>query len=208
MAKTAETATEAPTRIPTEKVIANKHMSDSNKAPLQDSQEFAPSYGEHGRSKSSSMEVLSQAVWRKRPAGNRSGPACYVQSATGCSLGSFGTAIERTQERARIAAKQTGETKIFELIIGTDDRVKVTANEVYPWHCICSLLITAQNGGVYIGTGWLVSPRVVLTAGHCVHLHDDGGWASQIEVIPGRNGAARPDGSVTSATYVAYEAGP
>jgi V8-like Glu-specific endopeptidase len=38
----------------------------------------------------------------------------------------------------------------------------------------------------------------VLTAGHCVYLADEGGWASQIEVIPGRNGTARPFGSVVS----------
>jgi glutamyl endopeptidase len=198
MAKTAEAATEAPTSIPTDKVITNKHMSVSNKAPLQAPQEFAPSYGEHGRSKLSSMEVITKPSGESGRPETAPAPPVMSDPPLDAYWASFGTAIERAQERARIAAKHKGDTKIFELIIGTDDRVNVTSNDVYPWHCICSLLITAQNGSVYIGTGWLVSPRVVLTAGHCVYLHDDGGWASQIEVIPGRNGAARPYGSVIS----------
>ena len=111
---------------------------------------------------------------------------------------SFGTPVERAQERARILSKQHPEMQQLELIIGSDDRVLVTNNELYPWRCVCSLLITAQSGTMYLGTGWLVSPRVVLTAGHCVYMSDEGGWASQIEVIPGRFGDKRPFGSAIS----------
>jgi V8-like Glu-specific endopeptidase len=82
-----------------------------------------------------------------------------------------------------------------EVVIGVDDRVLVTNNELYPWRCVCSLVITAANGVQRSGTGWLVSPRLVLTAGQHVYLPHEGGWASQIEVIPGRNGTARPFGS-------------
>jgi V8-like Glu-specific endopeptidase len=44
----------------------------------------------------------------------------------------------------------------------------------------------------------LVGPRLLLTAGHCVYMADEGGWATQIEVMPGRNGASRPFNSVTA----------
>lgn len=79
-----------------------------------------------------------------------------------------------------------------------DGRVRVTNWRFYPWRCVCSLLITARNGNRRTGTGWFVAPRVVVTAGQCVYRADEGGWASQVEVIPGRNGDERPYGSAVS----------
>jgi glutamyl endopeptidase len=87
-----------------------------------------------------------------------------------------------------------------EVIIGTDDRVRVGNTTVYPWRAICGLKITAANGQRYIGTGWMISPRTVITAGHCVFMHNEGGWARSIEVVPGLNDAARPYGSASSGT--------
>jgi V8-like Glu-specific endopeptidase len=78
------------------------------------------------------------------------------------------------------------------------NRVRVTNVEKYPWRCICSLRVIWRTGRQSLGTGWLVSPRVVLTAGQCVYLAGEGGWASEIEVIPGLDGAARPFGSAIS----------
>lgn len=91
---------------------------------------------------------------------------------------------------------QPPDSSILEVVIGDDDRREVTVTKQYPWRCICSLLITAADGSNWIGTGWLVGPRVLLTAGHCVYIHTRGGWAEQIEVIPGRRGTERPFGSI------------
>ena len=85
-----------------------------------------------------------------------------------------------------------------EVIIGTDNRVRINPTTSYPWRAICALKITAQNGSRWIGTGWLVSPRTVITAGHCVFMHDQGGWARSIEVIPAMNDGSRPYGSGSS----------
>ncbi len=90
------------------------------------------------------------------------------------------------------------EAQMREVIIGVDNRVRVFATTSYPWRAICSLKITAQDNSRWIGTGWLVAPRTVMTAGHCVYMHDHGGWAKSIEVIPGLNDAARPYGSCSS----------
>jgi V8-like Glu-specific endopeptidase len=79
-----------------------------------------------------------------------------------------------------------------------DDRVRVSKYAEYPWRCICSLRILTAAGTWMSGTGWLVSPRVVVTAGDCVYQHDAGGWARQVEVIPGRNGAQQPYGAFQS----------
>jgi V8-like Glu-specific endopeptidase len=82
-----------------------------------------------------------------------------------------------------------------DLLFVGDGRVRVTNYLQYPWRCVCSLAITTATGIARIGSGWLASPRLVITAGHCVYMADEGGWAAQVEVIPGRNGAERPFGS-------------
>jgi V8-like Glu-specific endopeptidase len=88
---------------------------------------------------------------------------------------------------------QPARESFLEVVIGADDRVQVTGiTRNYPWRAICSLRITANDGSTWIGTGWLVGPRTVITAGHCVYIHSNGGWARRIEVIPGRDGAERP----------------
>jgi V8-like Glu-specific endopeptidase len=89
---------------------------------------------------------------------------------------------------------------VFEVVIGVDDRRQITATTSYPWRAICSLKIKARDGSNWIGTGWLVGHRTVITAGHCVYIHNRGGWAREIEVIPGRNGTRRPYGSCKSSS--------
>lgn len=90
---------------------------------------------------------------------------------------------------------------VSEVVIGADERVQITNTTAFPWRAICSLRIAAKDGSNYIGTGWFVGPRTVVTAGHCVYLHNHGGWARSIEVIPGRNGNVFPFGSATSSSF-------
>ncbi len=71
----------------------------------------------------------------------------------------------------------------------------------YPWRAICALKITAANGRHYIGTGWLVSARTVITAGHCLYMHAAGGWVRSIEVIPGQNDSQSPFGTFTGTNF-------
>lgn len=92
----------------------------------------------------------------------------------------------------------------FESVIGTDERVRIIDTDLLPWRMIAALRMRGPSGAGAIGTGWLIGPKTVLTAGHCVFsTHFFGGWASTIEVIPGLRGAGtdpdlRPYGSVTS----------
>lgn len=88
-----------------------------------------------------------------------------------------------------------------EVVIEQDDRVEITNTAAYPWRAIASLRITAPDGSGFIGTGWMVSPRLMLTAGHCIFMHDEGGWATQIEVIPGRRGTEQPFGSCIATDF-------
>ncbi len=92
-------------------------------------------------------------------------------------------------QRAMMLAQAEGQESVLEIVIGADDRVRVTNVTAFPWRVICSLQIRAQDGSRWIGTGWLIGRRTLITAGHCVYIHDRGGWATRIEVIPGRNAA-------------------
>lgn len=99
-----------------------------------------------------------------------------------------------------------GPPPMAEAIIGTDDRVRITGTTAYPWRAIASLLITARDNSQWIGTGWFVSPRTLITAGHCIFIKGSGvpgrdGWVKSITVIPGRNGSAQPFGSAVSTTF-------
>ena len=73
-------------------------------------------------------------------------------------------------------------------VVGPDDRVVVGNTAVFPWSTHCKLYMTFPNGDTMIGSGTLIGPRTVITAGHCVYSHDKGGWATEIEVIPGFEG--------------------
>jgi V8-like Glu-specific endopeptidase len=90
---------------------------------------------------------------------------------------------------------------VLEVIIGTDDRVRVTQTTQVPWRRYCALRIHFPSGATYRGTGFLIGPRAVATAGHCVYLHNQGGWARKIEVIPGCNGTSRPFGAAESSSF-------
>ncbi|TRW21537.1 trypsin-like serine protease [Flavobacterium zepuense] len=70
----------------------------------------------------------------------------------------------------------------------------------YPAKCICLLVILGADNKTYYGTGFMISPRCVITAGHCLHF--GGAWALQIKVFPGADGEAIPYGGDISTKYV------
>jgi V8-like Glu-specific endopeptidase len=104
------------------------------------------------------------------------------------------------------AASYLGQAKLHDLksaprlqtaIAGLQRRCVVQTDD-YPWCSVCSLVITDENSEVWVGSGWLAGPRTVITAGHCVYLHDALQWARQVEVFPGRNGESNQRGYVST----------
>ncbi len=94
----------------------------------------------------------------------------------------------------------------LEIVHGPDDRVQITNTAVYPWRAHASLLITAADDSMWIGTGWFIGPHTLMTAGHVVYIKNSGvpgrdGWVKRIQVMPGRNGSTLPYGSVTSSNF-------
>lgn len=113
--------------------------------------------------------------------------------------GESGDESVETDEAAIEAFRQ--QIEALEVVIGQDDRVQIANTTVIPWKRICHLKIQAANGKNYLGTGFFIGPRTILTAGHCVYIHGQGGWAKQIVVTPGRNDTNEPFGKFTSTTF-------
>lgn len=94
----------------------------------------------------------------------------------------------------------------LEAVIGTDERVQILNTTQYPWRVTASLLITATDNSQWIGTGWFISPRTLVTAGHCVFIKHSGvtgrdGWVKKIQVMPGRNGTELPFGGLSATEF-------
>lgn len=70
--------------------------------------------------------------------------------------------------------------------VGVEDRVNVTATTAYPWNTIGFLAISYSGGASYRCSGTLVSPYVVLTAGHCIHNNARGGYVVSARFYPGQ----------------------
>jgi len=77
-------------------------------------------------------------------------------------------------------------------IIGTDQRQRITPTTDFPWRAVGKTFIQFPNQSNWVGSGALVDPFHVITAGHVVHDVAEGGWATQIEFVPGLDGDSAP----------------
>jgi V8-like Glu-specific endopeptidase len=119
--------------------------------------------------------------------------------------------LRKLGEGATSALRDIGEASFGPVISiatvhGVEDRVQITNTSVYPWRVHASLLITAADNSMWIGTGWFIGPHTLMTAGHVVYIKNSGvpgrdGWVKSIKVMPGRNGSSMPYGSVTSTSF-------
>jgi len=105
-----------------------------------------------------------------------------------------------------IGVASFGEPPRFESVLGTDERVRIENTQQYPWRANASLLITAADNSQWIGTGWFISPRTLVTAGHCIFIKGSNvtgrdGWVKKIQVMPGRNGNQTPFGGIFSSEF-------
>ncbi|WP_426107725.1 trypsin-like serine peptidase [Massilia sp. TSP1-1-2] len=89
----------------------------------------------------------------------------------------------------------------IESIIQKDQRKQIKNPASDPWRRICLLRITYPNGETARGTGFFIGNRTLMTAGHCVYMRDQGGWARKIEVVPGADGNTCPYGVVVSSSF-------
>ena len=71
-----------------------------------------------------------------------------------------------------------------------DNRTVISNTTVSPYYGITYLNVTFTNNKTYRGTAFMISPNVMLTAGH--NLYESGYKVSNITAYPGRNGSSKP----------------
>ena len=128
------------------------------------------------------MRLVSRSNWEPRPA--EPGPA-------------------RARGGARRGSPRRPDWLVADVrtVIGQDERTRIWATALAPWRHICQLDLEGPIG-TFKGTGWLVGPRTVVTAGHCVHYPPFfEGWASRIVVSPGRDADTRPFGQAVATRF-------
>lgn len=79
-------------------------------------------------------------------------------------------------------------------ILGPDGRKKVKKTTRYPYRAIAFLEVTFPGNVKGSCTGWFIGPRTLATAGHCV-FDQQLGWATAINVLPGKNAGTNPYGA-------------
>jgi V8-like Glu-specific endopeptidase len=87
-------------------------------------------------------------------------------------------------------------------IQGSDDRSAITTNaSTTPYSAYLQVAAQFSDGSVLQSSGVMVGPNDVLTAANAIYSLEHGGWASTIQVTPGRYGDLKPFG-VHSASQV------
>lgn len=100
--------------------------------------------------------------------------------------------VEEAMNLAFPLQQEANVSEMLEIVHGKDDRIRLYNTTKYPWRTICKLEITAADGTNWRCSGAFIGPRTVLTNGHCVFMHNRGGWVKQVRVIPGKNGSSEP----------------
>jgi len=108
----------------------------------------------------------------------------------------FKTIYPEMESIKPVNVKQNRETKysIEQEIVGEDDRVVVYDTKLIPYRWICRLELYFSNNSKGIGTGLLISPNHVLTAGHNLFDPRSKKWIQKVKVIPGASGTSLPFG--------------
>lgn len=114
----------------------------------------------------------------------------------------FGTRAQEAPKVEQLKKIQAGAPFKTFYVHDEDDRAPVL-EIIYPYNVICLLQIKSHYGRDPLqGTGFFISPKCILTAGHCVFDHD---WMQWIKVIPGALGAEAPFGHAVGKTFRSVE---
>ena len=106
--------------------------------------------------------------------------------------------------------KQEEETVLQRIKPNQDGRTRIQNTEDLKYRFHGHMIMEFINGKKYLGSGALVGPHHVLTAGHNIYSHKqyknkDLGWAVHVTFIPAQNEDKEPFGQVESSILLAHK---
>jgi glutamyl endopeptidase len=162
--------------VPKKRALASKPQSTKSsnrtgKGPFSDAKVF---------SKSSNGRVRSSRLAKQDPTDQPTLPKLPQRKLRDIGELSFGRRPKRRSEPQ------------FGVAGSVVDRIRVPDVSQTPFRKVCDLLITARDGSLHTGTAWFISPRTLVTAGHCIAVFQPGtathGVVDKILVMPARDG--------------------
>jgi len=118
----------------------------------------------------------------------------------------FQSIIPKPWAKLNVHNTSVPDEETRETVCGIDERVKVMNTRVMPNQAICKLYMRTTTSKNYVGSGFLTHDDKVVTAGHCVYDHDEGGWMDSIIVVPAKNGVSTPYGQYNAVRIAAVRA--
>lgn len=108
-----------------------------------------------------------------------------------------------------IAGSNRYENSQYEIVGTADTRVQVKDTSLAPFRYICQILARWSDGSTWVGSGFFIGPKTILTAGHVVwdEAASKKVTNGNLTITPARNGAAAPFGRLTVASVVMSHAG-
>ena len=136
-------------------------------------------------------------------------PGEYQPQSVLSSVGSPSLNVHLTPEgycQIAVPGSNSPETVLGRINPGQDGRERIQNTTDLPYRLHGHLITRFPNGNEYVGSGTLIGPHHVLTAGHCLYHHKVGeGWPTNVTFIPGRNEYNTPFGQVSGALVLSVE---
>jgi V8-like Glu-specific endopeptidase len=85
-------------------------------------------------------------------------------------------------------------------LLNFTDLMRIGNPKAFPWRVNCKLFFK-QGSFFCAGSGILIDPLHVLTAGHCIHEGNRGNWSTDMVVVPGYENGSRPFGDALGINY-------
>lgn len=152
---------------------------------------------------SSNPREESGVIWLNAEKSYPGGDGARIERLPNFRMRTTGWAKILRAENWDVPAAASINYALPETLCASDDRVQIPNTALFPYKCIARLYITGRSGDRWVGTGFFISPRCVITNGHVVFPDRD--WALEIEVVPGQCGELAPFGSQVSQEFRCVE---
>lgn len=82
------------------------------------------------------------------------------------------------------------------MVFGVDNRERININNYDKYSTFVQIIATFPDGMSFQGSGAMIGSNDVLTAAHVIYSKENGGYATEVEVVPSKFGDYEPFGKI------------